>query len=279
MLFGSRILPSIGYIPAGHKTVPGVELLTDAGVKYFTATIMEKAAKAADSVSSQMIYHSALRAHLGSQIEVIKGYYSLTAVTQRSVDQSDPRRWPRDCQKVLVWKLEEKQTDVNIALQLYDDAIQGSVDQVVVVSNDTDIAPALQLIRKRTDVVIGLVVPAPNPRERGVLRQPNTDLSGVAHWTRGFIDEQDLRAAQLPRSVEGKRKAITKPESWYGRPDLLAKVIDAALPVCKTRSAFFKWAVTRNLYLGNQAPLDLLLTDEGANDVLQYIAKYASDKG
>ncbi len=50
--------------------------------------------------------------------------------------------------RVSVWRLEEKQTDVNIALHLYDDVVQGKVEQVVLVSNDSDPVPAFQFARR-----------------------------------------------------------------------------------------------------------------------------------
>ncbi len=38
---------------------------------------------------------------------------------------------------------EEKQTDVNIAFHLYDDVIHKRCEQVILVSNDSDLLPAL----------------------------------------------------------------------------------------------------------------------------------------
>ncbi len=44
---------------------------------------------------------------------------------------------------------EEKETDVNIALFLLDLAYQNEFDRAIVISNDSDIAPAIRMIRKR----------------------------------------------------------------------------------------------------------------------------------
>lgn len=44
---------------------------------------------------------------------------------------------------------EEKQTDVNIALFLLDLAYRNAFDRALVVSNDSDLAPAIQMVRER----------------------------------------------------------------------------------------------------------------------------------
>ena len=44
---------------------------------------------------------------------------------------------------------EEKETDVNIALSLLNLAYQDTFDRALVISNDSDLAPAIQLVRKQ----------------------------------------------------------------------------------------------------------------------------------
>ena len=144
-LFERHILSSIS-LPHDHRR----SQLLPVAVKYFTANILEKAAKAPDSLSSQARYHTALRKLHGSRIALIKGCYSLIEFKAKLIDVEAPATWPRDCRDVLVWRMEEKQTDVKLALQLYHDAVTGQIDHAIVVTNDTDIAPALELIRWHT---------------------------------------------------------------------------------------------------------------------------------
>ncbi|MPY24337.1 hypothetical protein [Shewanella sp. YLB-07] len=68
---------------------------------------------------------------------------------------------PRDCKRVDIWKLEEKQTDV-------DAMTEPELEQIVFVTHDTDIAPAMlkikeydqsQLINRTRQITIGLVIP------------------------------------------------------------------------------------------------------------------------
>jgi uncharacterized LabA/DUF88 family protein len=63
---------------------------------------------------------------------------------------------------VEVWRLEEKQTDVNISLHAYRDAAKGLAEQLVFVSNDTDLEPALLAIREDFGDrhQIGVAIPA-----------------------------------------------------------------------------------------------------------------------
>jgi len=259
ILFEKHILPS---------STPDRSVLLPLGIKYFTAKILEKAAKAPDSVSSQARYHTALRKLYDGRIELIEGYYSLIESKASLIDVDAPQTWPRDCAQALVWKLEEKQSDVNLALQAYHDAITDAVDQVVIVTNDTDIAPALKLIREHTSVQIGLVVPT-----RIQERIPNTELAELAHWVRKHINEGELATAQLPRVIGGRKPTI-KPDSWYARPDLLERALVLATPVVGNRGKAFKWLEEANPYLDGQAPIDLLETDAGAEQVFTYIEQY-----
>jgi 6-hydroxy-3-succinoylpyridine 3-monooxygenase len=264
-LFERYILPSILATRGGKPR--RVELLPLA-IKYFTAQIMEQSAKAHDSVSSQARYHNALRKRHDGRIKIIEGYYSLIEAKAKIVDAENPRKWPRDCQEILVWKLEEKQSDVNLALNIYHDAISGEVDHVVVVTNDTDIAPALQMVRDHTKATVGLVVPT---REQE--RVPNVDLAKLSHWVRKHIGADELAACQLPRVIPGRKPTI-KPESWYARPDLLERVLQGAIPIAGSRSKAFKWMEETNDRLKGKAPIDLVETDEGAAVVMQYIQDY-----
>ena len=198
-LFSDHILPS-------SAPPPAADLI---GIKFFTAPIKDQASSADDSVACQSKYHRALGLLRPNEIEVVQGYYAMTQTKAKIVDAENPKKWPRDCQEILVWKLEEKQSDVSLALHAYHDAMTGQVDQVVIVTNDTDIAPALQMIRKFTNVRIGLVIPT-----RDGVRIPNTALDAQAHWVRSHITDEELSKSQMPRVVPGARKPAIKPDGW-----------------------------------------------------------------
>jgi 6-hydroxy-3-succinoylpyridine 3-monooxygenase len=67
-----RILPSILFEQNGE---PVHFVFQTPAVKYFTAPILTAFAKSDDSVACQYRYHTALCAHLGGALEIIKGYH------------------------------------------------------------------------------------------------------------------------------------------------------------------------------------------------------------
>ena len=120
--------------------------LENLSIKYFTASILEKVAKDEDSTLSQSSYLNALKKYSGNALEVFYGSYSLLEARAKQVNSQEPQKWPRDCDQVTIWKVEEKKSDVSLALQAFKDCILGEIDHAVVVTNDTDIQPALELI-------------------------------------------------------------------------------------------------------------------------------------
>jgi 6-hydroxy-3-succinoylpyridine 3-monooxygenase len=270
-LFVKHILPS-ALVKDGDGHIRQSTLLPSPSIKFFTAKIIESVARAPDSVSSQARYHTALRKLHDGRIELIEGYYAVNKMKVKIVDAEDPDRAPRECQEIQAWKVEEKQSDVNLALQVYHDAITGQIDHAVIVTNDTDIAPALEMIRAHTNVLIGVVVPTTDHT-----RPPNTDLVKLAHWTRRHINANELAACQLPRVIQGKRPT-TKPESWYGQPELLQEILELAIPVRGNKAAAFKWMEQPNQYLDGERPIELAETVEGANRVLAYIRNWIAQQ-
>ncbi|WP_053214797.1 antitoxin Xre/MbcA/ParS toxin-binding domain-containing protein [Pseudomonas sp. Q12-87] len=263
-LFEKHLLPSV-LVKDTNNLVRQSALLACPSIKFFTAKIIETVARAPDSVSSQARYHTALRKLYGNRIDLVEGYYAVNKMKVKVVDASHPNRAPRECEEIQAWKVEEKQSDVNLSLQAYHDAMTGEIDHAVFVTNDTDIAPALQMIRSYTPVRVGVVIPTTNHE-----RIPNTELAESAHWVRTHITRAELAACQLPRVIPG-RKATVKPESWYPRPDLLHQVLKLAIPIRGDRGKAFKWMEQPNSHLDGQRPIELVETEEGTQQVLSYI--------
>jgi hypothetical protein len=161
-------------------------------IKFFTAPIEEKAASDHSSVQDQRAYHQALNFHRAEDIQIINGYYSVEQANSHLVDG---KKWPRDCEKVKTWKLEEKQSDVNLSVNaLYDVIMSPEIEQVVFVTSDTDIAPSMEKIQEFNRVLeqkgdhppvrIGLIIPT---RDNSKHRRPNEALNQYSHWTIRFI--------------------------------------------------------------------------------------------
>lgn len=264
----NQILKSVLYERDG---MPTEFSLLPLSIKFFTAPILKNFAKADDSVSSQVNYHDALRGHLGNAIEIIEGYYDAKPGRAPLYDKSKP---PRDCEVNDIWKLEEKQSDVSLALHAYSDALRDEVDHVVIVTNDTDIAPALELIRAHTKAVVGLIVPA-----RENVRKVNSDLEKLSDWTREHFVDHELASSQMPAMVRFDGRAIHKPLSWYPRPDLLMPIFEEAKRVKRSKGAALKWLNKPCAQLQNRIPMKMAETQEEAEELRAYMEKYAKEFG
>ena len=147
-----RILPTIMYQRDGVSIRYALRSPT---VKFFTAPILSAFARSDDSVSCQVNYHAALQAHLGNQMEIIAGYHDAKpARAHRWIEG----RAARECEMIDIWKLEEKQSDVSLALHAFSDIMRDEVDQIIAITNDSDFAPAMKMIREHTDAILGLIV-------------------------------------------------------------------------------------------------------------------------
>ena len=101
---------------------------------------------------------------------------------------------------------EEKMTDVNIAVQMLNDAFADRFDVAILISGDSDRTTPLQTLRQQFPTK-RLIVAFPPGRK-------STDLSNAAH---GFftIGEAHLRQSQLPAQVMRKDGfVLQRPSSW-----------------------------------------------------------------
>ncbi|WP_240472661.1 NYN domain-containing protein [Salinivibrio socompensis] len=200
------------------------------------------------SLNDQRSYHLALHIHCASRLETIKGSYAIDKAKFPCVEKDDKgnEKQPRDSQRVKIWKLEEKQSDVNIAIEaVYDVLTEPDLEQVVFVTNDTDLAPALSKIRAynklqfRGKVKIGLIVPIKSDDNS---RRANKSLSALADWTIHHITDEELAASQLPCRLPAKKSAF-KPSSWFKYPDKVEEILEILSDrlVDKSIPASWKW--------------------------------------
>lgn len=186
--------------------------ITDIIIKFFTAPIHAKVATHGQQAQiAQQNYQRALTTLYPQQVQIISGYYSLEKAKLLAYKQP-----PDKNDRLEVWKLEEKQTDVNIALTAYRDAIKGLVDILVFVSNDTDLEPALSAIRQDMGqtIQIGIVIPLRQPEPHKPKRPPNQRLSKYANWTRDYLTHDELANSHLPLKIPTSKKTIFKPDYW-----------------------------------------------------------------
>lgn len=263
-----RILPSILFEQNGE---PVRYTLQPPAVKYFTAPILTAFARSDDSVSCQHHYHTALCAHLGDALEIIKGYHDAKPARAYAWEES---KAPRECAMIEIWKLEEKQSDVALALNAFSDAVRHDVDQIIAVTNDSDFAPAMKMIRQHTQAIVGLIVPT-----RQKTNHVNAELDKHAHWTRTHIRDEEFAHSQLPAMIRLKHKTVHKPLSWYPRPDLLIPIYEEAKRVKRSEGAARKWLNQPCAHLGGRIPITMCESDNQAAELRHYMDRYAREFG
>ncbi len=105
---------------------------------------------------------------------------------------------------------EEKRTDVNIAIFLLDDAYQNQCDHSIVVSGDSDLVPAISLLKVRfPQKRVTVYVPSRNP-----IRGAAVELRSVADKHR-ILPLILLPFSQFPNPLpDGAGSLLHKPASW-----------------------------------------------------------------
>lgn len=184
-------------------------------VHYFTAPALGRFATHGDlSVLAQQDYHRALRVVHPERLAVTYGNHSVDRSGSWVPAYVEGQPYDRT-RRVRVWKIEEKQTDVNLALAIYRSAASGAFRQLVVCSNDSDVAPALQAIREDFPaVLLGVVTPRPPAPSRLSPRTLSAALAAHADWAIRQLLDDDLAANQLPPRVVTRKRSIRKPSYW-----------------------------------------------------------------
>ena len=186
-------------------------------VRLFTAWALATfATHGESSVVAQTSYHRALEALHGDRLQITYGRHNFDRSGSLMPAFIEGQPFDRK-NRVRVWRLEEKKTDVNLAIRMYRDAREGRFDRIILVSNDSDAEPALQALREDfPSVGIGVVVPVrPAPTGgKNVPRRVSGSLLNLADWVIPSITDEQLAAAQLPDMIPTKRKPIRKPPHW-----------------------------------------------------------------
>ena len=167
-------------------------------VRYFTARV---SARPHDPTQPQRqeTYFRALRAN--PIIDIHFGHF-LT----HEVNMPDAAAWsagryvPRR-----VVKTEEKGSDVNLGTHLLMDAFDDLFDVAVVVSNDSDLAEPIKMVRQRFGKTVGLLGHR-SVRVSGKLRP-------LASFVRSFPTSA-LQKAQLPKHITDGNGTFSKPQQW-----------------------------------------------------------------
>jgi len=111
----------------------------------------------------------------------------------------------RDCNSIYS-TYEEKETDVNIAIKLYQQAYKNSYDIAIILSGDSDQIPAIRAIKKDfPEKRIGIMIP-PGRKAELLKREANFYYK---------IKHEHLAASMLPESITlTNGSQIHCPEQW-----------------------------------------------------------------
>jgi hypothetical protein len=101
---------------------------------------------------------------------------------------------PGNPQFVEILDSEEKGTDVNLATHLLLDGFDQDYEQAVVVSNDSDLAFPIKMVREKFGISVGIV-------------NPNLDQKAPKSGPEGSNPQRTCRCRNLPAQVAGKNVA------------------------------------------------------------------------
>lgn len=108
---------------------------------------------------------------------------------------------------VQVMKSEEKGSDVNLAAHLLVDAFDDDYEVAVVVSNDSDLAEPIRLVRQKFGKKVLVLHPCGPGRTRSI------ELRRVATKSLS-VDVSLLGACQFPPTLTDANGTIHKPARW-----------------------------------------------------------------
>jgi len=199
-------------------------------IKYFTANISERE-DSSGAANRQKIYLKALQAHI-PEIEIIRGHFSVHSKVSPLVtpggqlDNSEITgrgkticKWNQKIfNEVPQWKIdpgpkvhtistEEKGSDVNLAVHVVNDGWKNLYDCCVIVSNDSDLAESLRVVKDELGKCTGLITTWK--------QRPVTKLRRYSTFTRTAREPAFINS-QLPESIQiaNSSTVLYKPNCW-----------------------------------------------------------------
>ncbi|HEY1890498.1 MAG TPA: NYN domain-containing protein [Steroidobacteraceae bacterium] len=159
-------------------------------IKYFTARVSDTDDDPTKA-TRQDIYIRALQ-KTTPELTVYYGEF-------RRQQKQMPRAYPNGevGPMVWVWDTEEKGSDVNLAVELVNDAWCNVYDMAIVVSNDSDLERALTIVKRKQRTV-------------GVFVRGDAEVNSLRRVSSFMVKlkEDDLRKALLPRQIPGSNLHI-----------------------------------------------------------------------
>jgi uncharacterized LabA/DUF88 family protein len=199
-----------------RNVLPGIDIHR---IRYFTALVKPMPSDP-NTRLRQEIYIRALQTL--PNLTVHYGHYLQSTVSMALA--VPPARGSRFAEVI---KMEEKGSDVNIATYMLVDAFRGDCDQLVVVTNDSDLAEPVRIINKELRVPVGIFNPQTDDTAIRRARvsgkplrpaRPSIELKKFAKFHRNITSEgpgSHMALSQFPPSlIDAQGRTITKPVGW-----------------------------------------------------------------
>lgn len=171
-------------------------------VRYFTARV-GALPHDPQAPTRQQTYFRAL-ATLWPRLEIHEGHFLSHAV---SMPLAKPRK--KGAKTVIVIKTEEKGSDVNLATMLLVDGFQNRYDVAAVISNDSDLALPIRMVRQ----ILHKPVVVFNPHAMNPKSKPSKTLRQVASQYRP-IRAGALASSQFAPNLVDANGGFNKPPTW-----------------------------------------------------------------
>lgn len=171
-------------------------------VKYYTADVSNRPPDNGQN-DRQQVYLKALSTL--RRVEIVKGHF-LKPRPYR-MQQCDPYGNALGC-TVHVLKTEEKGSDVNLAVDLLHDCINRCYECAVIVSNDSDLARSVHIVREQYRKIIGIVNP------HSTHQKMSAELRELKCFDR-TISRKILAASQFPEEVPIGGGVLHRPPTWH----------------------------------------------------------------
>lgn len=182
-------------------------------VNFYTARVSSKIDPLAPA--KQQVYLSALKTvpeidiHYGRFLFGEKWAFLIQPPSAKPADYVWNLPPPRT---VMVAKVEEKGSDVNLGSHLVRDALLDRFDVALVISNDTDLVEPIRIAVQEAGKKVGVVAPIRARHNQAPI--PSPSLRQVSSFTI-YIDDHHLKAAQFPIEVtRADGTLVIRPAGW-----------------------------------------------------------------
>lgn len=165
-----------------------------AAINYYTALVSARPGNPS-APRDQQVYLRALRTV--PNLTITLGHFLTHSVQMALSDVVPPQR-------VWVDKTEEKGSDVNLATHLVRDASLKRFDVAVLVTNDSDLAEPVRVVRQEFGMPVGIL----NPHQHH-----SVQLKRLATFLKR-IRQSALVASQFPRQLADSRGVFHEPDAW-----------------------------------------------------------------